>query len=142
MTDLDTAKQNLKGHSICLCRNGDYFFSDGRGISPMMALISEGRGLCGYSVADIIVGRAAAMLFVRSGIISVYGEVMSRGGFEYLTAHGIKSEYGNLTEKIINRAGDDICPMEKTVLDINDFNEGYIALKNRLAQMRAGGGQG
>lgn len=137
MTDIEKAKENLGSHSICLCRDGECIFSDSKGISPMMTFISEGRNIFGYSVADVIVGKAAAMLFAKAGIASVYGEVMSVAAFDYLTARGISAEYGQMTERIINRTGDDICPMEKTVSDIDDFNEGYIALRNRLSQIRA-----
>lgn len=136
MTDIGIAKENLRGHSICLCRNGEYFTDDGRGISPMMKFIAEGRDLVGYAAADVIVGKAAAMLFVKAGIAEVYGETMSRAGAEFLKLHNIPFSYGTLTEKIINRDGTDICPMEKTVADISDVEEAYAALKKRLAEMR------
>ena len=65
MTDIEIAKRNLEGHSICLCKNGEFFTDDGRGISPMMRFISQGRDLDGYSAADVIVGKAAAMLLSK-----------------------------------------------------------------------------
>ncbi len=71
MTDLDTAKAHLSGHSLCLCKDGAWFTDDGRGISPMLRLIGENRGLRGYAAADIIVGKAAAMLFVKAGIAAM-----------------------------------------------------------------------
>lgn len=137
MTDIDIAKENLPGHSICLCRNGEYFTDDGRGISPMMRFISEGKDLAGFSAADVIVGKAAAMLFVKAGISEVYGETMSRTAAGFLKEHGIPCSYGTLTEKIINRQGTDICPMEKTVADISDTDEAFDALRKKLAEMQA-----
>ena len=74
MTDLEIAIANLKGHSICLCKKGEYFTDDGRGISPMMRFIAEGKELTGFCVADQIVGKAAAMLFVKAGVRGVYGK--------------------------------------------------------------------
>ena len=138
MTDIETAKYNLKGHSICVCRDGSFFTSDGRGISPMMSFITEGKDLQGYSVADVIVGKAAAMLFVKAGISAVYGEVMTVAARDYLASNGIPCSCKTLTERIINRNGDDICPMEKTVTDIEDYEEGYIALKERLNEIKKG----
>ena len=138
MTDIELAKAKLTGHSICLCRDGEYLTDDGRGISPMMRLIAEGRDLIGYSVADVIVGKAAAMLFVKAGIREVYGEVMSEGGYAYLQEHSIPCACGTLCDKIINRRGDGICPMEQTVSGLDDPEEGYTALKERLAQMQKG----
>ena len=136
MSDIELAKENLGGHSICLCRDGELLTDDGKGISPMMRFIAEGRDLTGYSAADVIVGKAAAMLFVKAGIAQVYGRTMSRAGKEYLESHGIPCSFGELTEKIINRTGDDICPMERTVMHIDGCGEGYEALKERLAKMK------
>ena len=136
MTDLETAKANLGGHSICLCKDGDIITDDGRGISPMMRFIAEGQDLHGYSVADLIVGKAAAMLFVRAGIAEAYGEVMSSAGRDFLQRHHIPCSWGTMTEKIINRQGDGICPMEKTVADIDDIEEGYHALQVKLIEIR------
>ena len=136
MTDIELAKTNLDGHSVCLCRNGEIITDDGRGISPMMRFIAEGKELTGYSAADLIVGKAAAMLFVKAGIVCVHGKTMSESGKAYLEAHGIPCTYNVLTEKIINRQGTDICPMEKTVAEISDADEAYEALGRKLAELR------
>lgn len=136
MTDTEIAKQHLDGHSICLCKNGKYFTDDGKGISPVIKFISQGIELSGYSAADVIVGKAAAMLFVKSGIVSVYAKTLSKSGKLFLDLHNIPCEYETLTDKIINRSGTDICPMEKTVDKISDVDEAFEALKNKLAEMR------
>lgn len=102
----------------------------------MMRLISEGRDLQGYAVADLIVGKAAAMLFVKAGILAVYGEVMSEAGCTYLQQHGIPCSFGTLTQSIINRSGDGVCPMEQTVALIDDPDDGYLALRDRLSRMQ------
>ena len=135
MTDIEIAKANLSGHSICLCKGGGIITDNGRGITPMMRFIAEGRDLSGYSVADVIVGKAAATLFVKAGIAEVYGKVMSAAGRDQLIRHGIPCSWDTLTENIINRRGDDICPMEKTVADIFGVEEGYEALKAKLLSL-------
>lgn len=137
MTDIETAVQNLDGHSICLCRDGEFFTDDGRGISPMMRFIAEGKKLEGYSAADVIVGKAAAMLFRKAGIVSVHGRVMSESGRSFLENCGIPCTYEVLTERIINRQGTDICPMEKAVEETDDVETGYAALKKRLEELRS-----
>lgn len=135
MSDLATAKAHLNGHSICLCKSGEWFTDDGRGISPMMRFLGENRDLRGYAVADVIVGKAAAMLFVKAGIAAVYGEVMSKAAKAYLETHLIPCEAKTLTEFIINRKGDGFCPMEQTVAAIDDPDEAYSALKEKIKQM-------
>ena len=137
MTDLQTAKENLAGHTICLCLDGKCLFSDKRGISPMMDFIDNGENLNGYSVADLVVGKAAALLFVKSGIKSVFAKTISERGKKVLAEHGVYCEYDVLTEKIINRAGTDICPMEKAVLSTENADEAYELLKKRLDSLRS-----
>lgn len=136
MTDIETAVKHLNGHSICLCKDGKYIIDNGKGISPMMKFIDEGRDLSGYSAADLIVGKAAAILFVKAGIISVYGSVMSKAAKSFLEKNNIPCKYHILTDRIINRSGTDICPMEKTVANIEEAEKGYIALRKRLSELK------
>ena len=136
MTDLDIAKANLKGHSICLCRDGEIITDDGRGISPMMRFINEGRDLSGYSVADVIVGKAAALLFVKAGVVAVWGEVMSKAALPVFDSHGISCACRTLVDRIVNRAGTGSCPMELTVAGIDDPDEAETALRQKLAALR------
>lgn len=132
------AKDFLTGNITCVLKKGDEVITSERtGISPMLTWISEGRDLRGFSAADRVVGKAAAMLFVKAGIVSVYAGVMSIPGRDYLEAHGIHALYSELTEKIINRKGDGLCPMESAVLHISDAEEGYTALVKRAAELRA-----
>ncbi len=138
ISDIEAAKAGLAGHSICLCRGGEIITDDSRGIKPMMKLLAEGRDLRGFSAADLIVGRAAAMLFVKAGIVRVHGCTMSEGGKAYLEEHGIPCTFDVLTEKIIDRTGKDICPMEKAVAGITDPDEGHRAIAARLAELSAG----
>lgn len=138
MTDLQIAKNNLEGHTICLCKDEKCLFSEKRGIAPMMGFIADNIDLEGYSVADLVVGKAAALLFVKCKIKAVFAKTLSKGGEEVLKNNNIPVEYETLAEKIINRDGTDICPMEKTVLQTSDPEEGYILLKNKLQSMKKG----
>ena len=134
--DLQNAKKNLLNHTICLCKDATCLFSDKKGISPMMDFINDNIDLNGYSVADLIVGKAVAFLFVKCNIKNVYAKVLSKSGKEILDKYHIYYEYETITEKIINREGNDICPMEKVVLNIDDAEIAYIKLKEKLDNMR------
>ena len=136
MTDIELAIKNLEGHSICLCRNNSIITDDSKGISPLMAFIREGKMLSGYSCADLIIGKAAAMLMIKLGIKEVYGKVISRPAIELLEKHNIPYTFDTLAERIINRQGTDICPMEKTVLDIDDIEKGYYSLQQALEKIK------
>lgn len=136
MTDIEIAKENLSGHSICLCRRGDIITDDGRGISPMIRFIKEGRDLAGYSAADIIIGKAAALLFLKAGVTEVYGRVMSTSAKVFLEKNNVPCTFETLTERIINRAGTDICPMEKTVENIDSPDTAFEALCQTMERLR------
>lgn len=135
MKDLEIAKNNLTGHTICLCKDGECIQSDKRGITPMMDFIAEGVDLSGFSVADLIVGKAVAMLFVKAGIKQVFAKTLSKSGKNILDQYSIPCEYETLTENIINRLGTDICPMEKAVLHTSDIEEAYMSLTAKLQSM-------
>ena len=136
MTDLHTAKNNLGGHTICLCKGGNCLYSQKCGIAPMMDFIAEGVNLEGYCVADVVVGKAAALLFVKSKLKGVFAKTLSRSAIKVLQEHGIYYEYETLTERIINREGTDVCPMEKAVSFTDDAEEAYLILKEKLQKMR------
>ena len=63
MTDLQIAKKNLEGNTICLVKKDSILTKKEKGILPMMQLLEQKVDLTGYSVADLIVGKAVAFLF-------------------------------------------------------------------------------
>lgn len=132
MTDLQLAKNGLTGHTICLCKDGELLYSDKKGVAPMMGFIADGTDLKGYSVADLVVGKAAALLFLKSGIKSVFAKVLSVGGKRVLENGGVEVAYETLTEKIINRDKTDVCPMEKAVAETDDPDEAYVLIGDKI----------
>lgn len=103
----------------------------------MMNYIADGVDLAGYSVADTVVGKAVAMLFVKCKVIAVYAKTMSKSGKAVLESNNIFYEYETLTDRIINRAGTDACPMEKAVLNTDDAEEAYVILQETLKRLSA-----
>ena len=136
MTDLELAKSALAGHTLALAWDGEVVTHDGRGISPMMEFLAAGRDLRGFSAADLVVGRAAAMLFVLAGVRTVYAETMSEGARAYLLAHGVAAECQTLTDGIRNRAGTGPCPMEAAVREVDLPEEGYRVLAETIRKMK------
>ena len=137
MTDLEVAKANLSGHTLCLVKDGNCLYSEKHGIAPMMHFIAAGTNLAGYSAADLIVGKAAALLFVKCGVKAVFAKTLSEAGERVFQAHAIPYEYQTLAPNIINRAGTDICPMEKALLGTDDVEEAYLILKAKLQAMQS-----
>lgn len=137
MTDIEIAKEKLAGHSIVLCKDKQVLTSDKKGIAPMIDYISAGYNLKGFSVADVVVGKAVAMLFVLAKVKEVFAKTISKGGADFLQSHKIPFSYDVLADKIINRKGDDICPMEKVVLGVEDINQAYLLIKAKLEELKS-----
>lgn len=118
-----------QGYTCVIIKNGKTVFSSREsGIKPLIDAIDSRLDVRGCTAADKIVGKAAALLYAYMCIEAVYADVMSKDGLSILQSRGIKAEYKILTDKIINRKGTDICPMEKAVAEISDPSQALRAL--------------
>lgn len=141
MNKINIAKNSLKENKYtCVLFNGKkQIVSFKTGIKPLLYLTQKGTNLSGYVLADKIVGKAVALLALNLGIIEVFAETLSVSAKEILIKHNIAVSYETLTEKIINRQGTDICPMEKTVLNTFDLKKAFILLKNKVNELKSKG---
>ena len=137
MNDLEHAKSLLEegNFTLALVKGDEIITSFERGVRPLLDLLDGGRDLCGFSAADRVVGKAAALLYVLLGVKAVYANVVSTLAEEVLLGHGIAVEAQTRTERIINRAGNGFCPMETAVENISDPTEAYRAIKAKLKEM-------
>lgn len=79
--------------------------------------------LRGASIADKVVGKAAAALIVAGGLRSVYADIISLSALYLLEKSHITTEFGNLVPYIQNRSRTDWCPMEKRCYDVASVND-------------------
>ncbi len=122
-----------KNYSI-IASNG--YFSYDSGIRPVIDRINEKEDFFkDLEVADKIIGKASAMLLTLSGVKKVHAIVLSRAGKDIFEKYGIEYSYDELTDYIVNRRGDGMCPMEMTVKDIDDLREAYEALRKKTASL-------
>lgn len=123
--------------SCVLVGQDKVFRSKDRGVKPLLDLIRKDEKVEGYVAADTVVGRAAALLYIKLGVIFVYGKLMSKKAVEIFEENGIDYEYMTLVEYIKNRDGKDLCPLEKSVWDIHDSEKGYIAICETARKLMA-----
>lgn len=137
MTNMEKAKAMLADSSITLAlvKANTVYSSTLRGVAPMVKFLSEKTPLDGFSAADKVVGKAAAMLFVLAGVKEVYAHIITQDAVDIFASHGVSVSYGEITDKILNRAKTDICPMEKSVRDIDNPEAAFSAIKNALEQL-------
>lgn len=140
MTATERAKKLLtNGITFAAVGKSGEYVSSKRGVAPILEKIdSEPDFFDSASVADRVVGKAAAILLEKHGATDIYGEVASRHAKAYLDDKRVNFTYDKMVDHIINRDGTDMCPMEKTVLDIDDADEGEKLIRNKIISMRKG----
>ena len=57
---------------------------------------------------------------------------MSDGAERTLLRYGIAVQYDVLVDRIQNRRGDGLCPMESAVWDVDGLNEAFGMLKSKF----------
>ena len=90
-TELNQARELLAtgGYTCVLRKEGRTYTSTHRGVAPLLGWLEDGTDLTGFSAADKVVGRAAALLYRLLRVREVYAAVISRGALEVLEAGGI-----------------------------------------------------
>ena len=103
--------------SLVVVREGEVkFVGFGKGVKELVDVMTI---LSNSSVADKVVGKAAAVILVRNGARAVYGKVMTKTAYTLLTQHNVFAKYGELVDKIEN------CPFEERVKNISDIKEAW-----------------
>lgn len=117
----------------------EIYTSEKRGVAPILEKIdSDPEFFSGASVADRVIGKAAAMLLEKYGAAEIYAQVTSEYAIAYLNDKNVGFTYDKRVDHIINRDGTDMCPMEKTVLHISDADEGEKLIRNKIKSMMKG----
>lgn len=137
MTDLELAKEQLiKDECTSVVRKGDsVYFSKARGVKPLLNWLDDKMVFNGYSAADKVVGKAAAMLYVLLSVSKIHAFVISKRALEVFAKSGIEVTYDTLVERIHNRTNTGFCPMEEAVWEIDDLQEGLQAVREKVAQL-------
>ncbi len=116
MKDIEKAKKQFLNEKLTfvLVNADKKLVSAERGIKPMYLGVTTNKGLSqGASVADKVIGKAAALLAVYGGITSVYTCLTTFSAIEVCKKHCIAIEYEKVVVSIKNRDKSDVCPMEK-----------------------------
>lgn len=140
MRDLELAKEILKRKdlSLVIVKQGEPLYeSTSSGIEGLLRAIERLRdSLCDSSVADKVVGRAAALLLIYSHVKEVYAATLSNEGLKVLSECNVPVEHEGLVPKILDREGKSICPFEQFSLTINSIDEAYEQLKAFTENLR------
>ncbi len=100
-------------HSLVVAKGYVCAF-DGRGVVDLYKLIKEDQGfLNGASVADKVVGKAAAALMILGNVKEVHADVISQAALDLFAGSEVCVGYDKKVPHIVNRTNTGWCPLEK-----------------------------
>lgn len=133
---LNYVKEILKS-SDCTCvavKDDKIYKSNLKGILPIISKLKEDPEFFeGADVADVVIGRAAAMLLIYGKVRSIFTPLISEHAAEVLDKYQIRYEYEKKVPFILNRNRDGMCPMEQSVLNIDDPRLAYESLLRKIS---------
>lgn len=107
------------GNYSCVIKSGDKLklFTE-RGIKDLYRLYKQQPDtLKDAFIADKVVGKGAASLMILGGISEIYSDVISENAIKLLEKSNIIHTFAKQVPHIINRAGVDMCPVEKLCMN-------------------------
>ena len=112
------------------------YTSSYKGVRPLLEYLkSFGPSPKPLTVVDRIMGRGAVMLAISINASWLKTPIISQPALDLAHGHGLKVEAEKIVPYIINREGNGPCPIETSVLDINDIEEGLLRIKETIAEL-------
>jgi len=122
------------GNSLMIYKHSELIFeSELKGIRPHLDAIDElGEKLEGTLMVDKILGRAAAFLVIYSKASEAMAMVVSTPGRRVLEKYRVKLSYREEVPHIKMENGVIYCPFERMVQGIDDPDEAYRAIIEKM----------
>ena len=127
------------GNSLMIYQNGELIFESSlKGIRPHLKAIDElGSRLESSLMVDKILGRAAAFLMIYGRAGEAIAAVLSTPGRRVLEKYNLKFSYAEEVPHIKMENGVIYCPFERMVQGIDDPDEAYRAIVEKMNSFRA-----
>lgn len=90
----------------------------------------------GASIADKVVGKAAATLMVLGGVKYIYADIISEPAASLLHKNNIEVEYTEIVPFIENRDKTGWCPLESACQETESEEGIYLVIQNFISSIR------
>ncbi|MDE6540204.1 MAG: DUF1893 domain-containing protein, partial [Ruminococcus sp.] len=102
MNNLEKAVELLKNgnYTLVAVSDNEEITSIQRGVKPLLEILDSRKNLHEFSVADKVIGKAAAFLYVLLDVREIYTDVISKSALDVLKNNEINIEYKTLAEAI------------------------------------------
>lgn len=122
-------------YAVIICNYSDILYSSqSRGIKPIVEAY-DSKLPEGLYAGDRVVGKAAAQIFHLLKVKYLYAALISKPAYDYIKNTDIELEYEELTERILNRDKNGMCPMEEIAVHSNSDMETLIKVKEKIASL-------
>lgn len=114
------------------------YTSEYKGVRPMMDYMKVyGPSQEPLTVVDRIMGRGAMILAVLINAKIIKTPIISETALALAEIYGLTVEAEKIVPYIVNREGNGRCPIETSVLGIEDVQEGYEVIKETIVKLMA-----
>ena len=136
--NLEKAKNLLieKNCTLVLVNDNQIFESKERGVKPLIEKFKDDNSYEEFSVADKVVGKGAAFIYLLLKIKYIHAFIISKPALKILTENDVFITYDTLVDNIINRNKDGICPIEECVLNENNPKYAYNLIIEKLKNLK------
>lgn len=121
----------------CVIRNGEVvreYYQ--RGIKDIYTLYTvEPEFLRGASIADKVIGRAAAALMILGGVKRIYADTISQLALQTLSKSGVEVSYSQAVPHIINRTKTGLCPLESATKELESLEQIFAVVDKFVASL-------
>lgn len=134
---IDIKKRMIDEELSCLAylKVGTYTSQYG-GIRPLLQPINLDRDYFENAyVIDKVIGKSAAFLLIYSKVKKIHAFIMSEHAKNLLDLHNIVYSYDELVPYIQNNLKTGMCPMEQSVINIEDPSLALIALNHKVSEL-------
>ncbi|MGE4287362.1 MAG: DUF1893 domain-containing protein [Salinivirgaceae bacterium] len=116
MENLQKARELLEqeNHTFVMVKGNTVYTSQLKGIKPMYDAVTKYKQQAkGSSIADKVIGKAAALLAVYGGVKRIYAELTTPGAISVCNKYTITISFKQQVTAIQNREKTGLCPMEQ-----------------------------
>lgn len=107
-----------------------------KGVIDLYYVLQKAPGFMqGAELADKVVGKGAAVLIIKGGIVNVYADVISTPALALLRKEGIRTEYAQEVPFIANRTRTGQCPLESACEGSDDPEALYPIVEEFVKKM-------
>ena len=124
-------------YSCVICKGDEIHTFTQRGVADLYDLIKTNPDLLyAASVADKVIGKAAASLMIIGNVKEIYADIISQAAIDILSDTNIKLSYKEKIPFIQNRDQSGWCPLEKMTKEEESLDNIFTLIENFILSMR------